>query len=97
MTPSCLQNQYHLGDSCTLPSTAPARVTTLVIFGKQILFALRKHFPEDFTSEMLVSLFCFFRNIYFVCEYTVAVFRHSRRGQQILLQMDVSHHGVAGN
>jgi hypothetical protein len=30
------------------------------------------------------------------CKYTVAIFRHSRRGRQILLQMVVSHHVVAG-
>jgi hypothetical protein len=32
----------------------------------------------------------------YVCKYTVAVFRHSRRGRQISLQMVVSHHVVAG-
>ena len=32
-----------------------------------------------------------------VCEYTVAVFRHTRRGLQIPLPMVVSHHVVAGN
>jgi hypothetical protein len=31
-----------------------------------------------------------------VCKYTVAVFRHSRRGHQISLQMVVSHHVVPG-
>ena len=30
-------------------------------------------------------------------EYTAAVFRHTRRRHQILLQMVVSHHVVAGN
>jgi hypothetical protein len=29
-----------------------------------------------------------------MCKYTVAVFRHSRRRSQILLQMVVSHHVV---
>jgi hypothetical protein len=40
----------------------------------------------------------FFFKIYLfiICKYTVAVFRHSRRGRQILLQMVVSHHVVAG-
>jgi hypothetical protein len=36
----------------------------------------------------------------FVClmyEYTVAVFRHTRRGHRIPLQMVVSYHVVAGN
>ena len=52
---SCLQNQYHLGNSYILSSTAAAQGTTLVISGTQLLCVLRKHFPEDFTSVMLVS------------------------------------------
>jgi hypothetical protein len=55
VTPSCLQNQYHLGDSYTLPSPAAAQGTTLAISGTQPLYAFRKHFPEDVTSMMLVS------------------------------------------
>jgi len=41
----------------------------------------------------------FFFNIYLfiMCKYTVAVFRHIRRGHQISLQMVVNHHVVAGN
>jgi len=35
--------------------------------------------------------------LFYVYEYTVAVFRHTRRGHQIPLQMVVSHHVVAGN
>jgi hypothetical protein len=34
--------------------------------------------------------------LFIICKYTVAVFRHSRRGSQISLQMVVSHHVVAG-
>jgi hypothetical protein len=43
--------------------------------------------------------FFFFLKIYlfYVCEYTVAIFRHTRRGHQIPLQMVVSHHVVARN
>ena len=37
MTASCLQNQYHLGDSYTLPSPATAQGTTLAISGTQPL------------------------------------------------------------
>jgi hypothetical protein len=55
MTPLCLQNQYHLGDSYTLPSPAATQGTTLAISGTQLLCAPKKHFPEDFTSVMLVS------------------------------------------
>jgi hypothetical protein len=35
--------------------------------------------------------------IYIYDEYTVAVFRHTRRRHQISLRMVVSHHVVAGN
>jgi hypothetical protein len=37
-----------------------------------------------------------FRFIYFMYEYIIAVFRHTRKGRQIPLQMVVSHHVVAG-
>ena len=44
------------------------------------------------------SFYLFFLKIYLfiICKYTVAVFRHTRRGSQILLRMVVSHHVVAG-
>ena len=35
--------------------------------------------------------------LFYVCEYTVAVLRHTRRGHWIPLQMVVSHHVTAGN
>jgi hypothetical protein len=38
----------------------------------------------------------FFLKIYLLYKCTVVVFRHTRRGRQILLQMVVSHHVVAG-
>jgi hypothetical protein len=34
--------------------------------------------------------------LFYVYQYTVTVFRHTRRGHQIPLQMVVSHHVVAG-
>lgn len=34
--------------------------------------------------------------LFYVCEYTVALFRHTKGGRQISLQMVVSHHVVAG-
>jgi hypothetical protein len=43
------------------------------------------------------SFFFFFKIYLFICKYTVAVFKHSRRGSQISLRMAVSHHVVAGN
>jgi hypothetical protein len=42
-------------------------------------------------------LFFFFKIYLFItCKYTVAVFKHAKRGHQISLQMVVSHHVVAG-
>ena len=41
-------------------------------------------------------LFCFLK-IYLFYEYSGAVFRHTRKGHQIPLQMVVSYHVVAGN
>ncbi|EDL94112.1 rCG42211 [Rattus norvegicus] len=44
-----------------------------------------------------LSFFLSFLKLYlFIYKYTVAVFRHIRRGHQIPLQMAVSHHVVAG-
>jgi hypothetical protein len=45
------------------------------------------------------TIFSFFLKLFiyfYVCEYTVAVFRHTRRGHQVSLQRVVSHHVVAG-
>jgi hypothetical protein len=40
----------------------------------------------------------FLKKILFILyDYTIAVFRHIRRGHQIPLQMVVSYHVVAGN
>jgi hypothetical protein len=56
--------------------------------------------PQCATSidvyAILPSL-CFFLKVYLfiIHKYTVAVFRHSRGGSQISLQMVVSHHVVA--
>ena len=38
-------------------------------------------------------LFCFFKDLY---QYTVAVFRHTKRGHQIPLEVVVSHYVAAG-
>ena len=54
-------------------------------------FMLGKH--SNTILKIFISLFvCLFN----VCEYTVAFFRHPRRGSQIPLQMVVSHHVGAG-
>jgi hypothetical protein len=46
---------------------------------------------------LLLFVFSFFKLFIYVYESTVAVFRYTRRGHWIPLQMGVSHHVVAGN
>jgi hypothetical protein len=53
--------------------------------------------PENYLSTTPLQPFFFLvLFIFILCKYTVAVFRHSRRGSQISLWMVVSHHVVAG-
>jgi hypothetical protein len=49
-----------------------------------------------FFVNLFYFFLIFFKDLFIICKYTVVVFRHSRRGHQILLQMVVSHHVVAG-
>jgi hypothetical protein len=69
------------------PASRPPRAHTVA--GMQAPF----HSPAPYTQN---TFFFFFFNLFIICKYTVAVFRHSRRGRQILLKMVVSHHVVAG-
>jgi hypothetical protein len=50
------------------------------------------------TKRIYPAAFFFFFKIYLfiICKYTVAIFRHTRRGHQFSLQVVVSHHVVAG-
>ena len=52
----------------------------------------------NFDHSVFLFFFNFFLKIYLViiCKYTVAVFRCTRRGHQISLQVVVNHHVVAG-
>jgi hypothetical protein len=63
---------------------------------REFLFFSFLFFSFLFFSFLFFS-FLFKIYLLYVCEYTVAVFRHTRRGRQIPLQMAVSHHVVAGN
>jgi hypothetical protein len=57
-----------------------------------------KEFREKNFLNVHLKLFFFLKNyLFYICEYTVAVFRHTRRGHKISLQVVVSHHVVAGN
>jgi hypothetical protein len=45
----------------------------------------------------VLNVFVFKIYLFYLYEFTVAIFRHIRRGHQIPLQTVVSHHVVAGN
>jgi hypothetical protein len=47
-------------------------------------------------TGFLKKIYLLFIYYYFIYECTVAVFRHTRSGHRIPLQMSVSHHVVAG-
>jgi hypothetical protein len=47
-------------------------------------------------SYVFIIYIYIFKDLFIICKYTVAVFRHTRRGRQISLRMVVSHHVVAG-
>ena len=52
------------------------------------------------SRQLILSLFLLkdlFIYLFYVCEYTIALFRHTIRGHQILLQTVVSHQVVPGN
>jgi hypothetical protein len=49
-----------------------------------------------FFKDLFIYFFILKIYLFIICKYTVAVFRHSRRGSQISLRMVASHHVVAG-
>ena len=57
-----------------------------LVFGKNQLFHLEWFF-----------FFFFFLKIYLFYVFTIALFRHPRRGHQTPLEMVESHHVVGGN
>jgi hypothetical protein len=48
------------------------------------------------TSDIIFLSFLKKVYLFIICKYTVAVFRHPRRGHQVSLWTVVSHHVVAG-
>jgi hypothetical protein len=50
-----------------------------------------------FLAFLFFFFFFFFKDLFIIIhKYTVAVFKHTRRGHQISLWVVVSHHVVAG-
>jgi hypothetical protein len=83
--------------------TKPYRITLLKTEAsyRGSLFFLYLNAPPDVIAKEELYFFNFnslqdFIYLFCVYEYTVAVFRHTRRGHQISLQMVVSHHVVPG-
>ena len=72
--------ELKLEDGCELPMWA------LVI----------EPIEPGYRTSASVLLFFLKISLFIICKHTVAVFRHTRRGHQIPLQMVVSHHVVAG-
>jgi hypothetical protein len=52
---------------------------------------------SDIVYQSILSVIFILKKLFYVYVYTVTVFRHTRRGHQVTLQMVVSHHVVAGN
>ena len=59
------------------------------------LLTLRKQFFH--VCRILSRFFFLMIDLFYVYEYTIDLFRHTRRRYQIPFQMFVSHHVVAGN
>jgi hypothetical protein len=49
-----------------------------------------------YLEETVFYIKNFLKDLFIICKYTIAVFRHTRRGHQISIWMVVSHHVVAG-
>ena len=61
-----------------------------------VCVSLHRGQAQRSTSSADLNLSTLFFYLFYLYEYTVMVFRHTRRGHQIPLQMVVSHHVVAG-
>jgi hypothetical protein len=73
----------------------------VILQGKYVIWVVGFELSEQciIPSLLYFLLVGFFLKItlLIIYKHTVAVFRHTRRGHQISLQMVVSHHVVAGN
>jgi hypothetical protein len=66
-------------------------------WGYRLVLSFESFFLPSFLPSFLpffLSLSLFFLSRFILCKYSVAVFRHIRRGRQISLCMVVSYHVV---
>jgi hypothetical protein len=78
------------------PRRRNGRKNPSISFGKEKLISTKS--VASFLlilGRAVVGFFVCFLDVLIIYKYTVAVFRHTRRGHQIPLQMVVSHHVVA--
>ena len=54
------------------------------------------HVEQHNACNFVFRFFLKRKDLFILCEYTVAVLRHTRRGHQIPLHMVVSHHVLLG-
>jgi hypothetical protein len=79
----------------------------LILLNSVIISGCLKRYVKEREVELILSpvfmlgisciLSNFFKIYFYVYEYTIVIFRHTRRGRQITLKMVLSHHVVAGN
>jgi hypothetical protein len=92
------QNKTKQNKNLTLGPGAPRVVAGQLIktfcWLKPVSAVSQEFSLVDTPTYLFIYLFIYL--LFIICEYTVAVFRYTRRGHRISLQMAVSHHVVAG-
>jgi hypothetical protein len=61
-----------------------------------VLFVSAHSIQKEISSDFMYFFLLLKIYLFIICKYTVAVFRHSRRGSQISLRMVVSHVWLLG-
>ncbi|EDL82551.1 rCG28886 [Rattus norvegicus] len=72
-------------------------LTNILKFWNNLLYCISYSSTD---CKLLPVLFIYFLKkiyLFYICDYVVTVFRHTRRWQRIPIQTDLSHHVVAEN
>jgi hypothetical protein len=97
---STLGVSFHVKDECGQADVTHVPGAEWVSYASGAAFELVSlivYLKIENYEDIFLSYFSFFKKVYsfHICDSTV--FRHTRRGHRISLQMVVSHHVVAGN
>jgi hypothetical protein len=87
------------GDWYALGSPPWIRTYLIILLRTNLFIIAKRSSSVKFFVVVVVVLFLkihLFMSCY-VCEYTIVVCRHTRRGHWVPLQVVVSHHVVAGD